>query len=419
VRRMLTVSSVMSHESTYSQASASTRMHRDLADTSSPPPPVPSLPAQLQLPPIPQTEPIGELLKARAAAAGASSWNGNGSTEPAEFSPTSIYSPASPSTNFNLNRQLSRGPSTRTRTLDQPLHNPHPRPPRGTPARSRTVLPKPPMEPVMEFDGSTLKSSSANNNGKDRWSSAADPGGSHPRPLVLDRFPNPHIDSGADRKLDSPPLTSSALASSQGFGRGLSLLTTAFRKSLSASSDATQGSGSSHTSQHTNGNMNTLHHYPSVASMGTSVASGTGTGTGSFYTAMSDVGHDSQSTGNRNSGLGLLTPNILRKKMASQNSLSTFPSIPSLPSTSRPPRSNPPVPPVPPLPPTSKHPLPKMLDTISNPNGTSGSKSSPTPRAKAHLRTPAAHRVRADPHAQPAITRAGLSTHGIIDIAEG
>jgi hypothetical protein len=45
-------------------------------------------------------------------------------------------------------------------------------------------------------------------------------------------------------------------------------------------------------------------------------------------------------------------------------------------------------------------------------------KSTPTPRAKAHLRTPAAHRVRADPHPQLAITRAGRSTHGVIDLVE-
>lgn len=275
----------------------------------------------------------------------------------------------------------------------------------------------------MEFDGSSLWSRSANANGKERWSSAADPGGSHPRAMVLNKHPNKDADT--IRKPDFPPSTPPPLAPSQGigFGRGLSILTTAFRKSLSASSDATHGSGSSsnNTSQHTD-NMNALHHYPSVASMGASVTSGTGSGTGSFYTAMSDTGNDSQSAGGkRNSGMGVLGPSITRKKKGSQTSLSTYPSIPSLPSTSRPSRSNPPVPLVPPLPPIiiskPKSQAPRTLDTISNLNMSPGASKS-TSRAKAHLRTPAAHRVRADPHPQLPITRAGRSTHGVIDITE-
>lgn len=420
LQRMLTVDSVMSHESTYSQASASTRIHRDLGERyTSSPPPVPSLPAQLQLPPIPKTEPIGELLKARAAAAGTSSWSANESSESASFSPTSIYSPAAPSTssNFTHFRQLSRGSSNRARSPNQPLQNTPNRLPRGTLGRARTILPNAPMEPLMEFDGSSLWSLSANGNGKERWSSAADPGGSHPRSTVLDKEPNKEVDTS--RQPQPPPLTPPYLTPSHGLGigRGLSLLTTAFRKSLSASSDATHGSGSSLASQPT-GNMNALHHYPSVASMGASVTSGTGSGTGSFYTAMSDPGNDPSSAGNRNSGMGLLPPSIMKKKKGSQASLSTYPSIPSLPSTTRPSRPNPPVPAVPQLPPKVTSPPPRTLDAISNLSSGPSPKSNSTPRAKAHLRTPAAHRVRADPHPQPAITRAGRSTHGLIDGTE-
>jgi hypothetical protein len=228
---------------------------------------------------------------------------------------------------------------------------------------------------------------------KDRWSSAADPGGSHPR-----RLPESHLQSHLQPYSSRPASPSSP----GGFGMGLSLLTSAFRKSLSVSSTITESSNS----------RNPLHHYPSVASMG--ATSGT---TGTYYSAQSDSGADED--GRRLSGtlgtgvrMGMVessNPRIYEKRSQSP-SRTSYSGIPNA-SGSHLPSPLPPVPPPPAV---------RALPQHQSPDSSNPRPPQPTtePRGRAHIRAALAHRVRADPHPQSSLARAGRSTHGVIDLAE-
>ena len=260
-------------------------------------------------------------------------------------------------------------------------------------SRSR---PNAPMEPLMEREGSGCSLSiDAHDQGynKDRWSTAADPGGSHPR-----RLPESHLQSHLQPYSSRPASPSSP----GGFGMGLTLLTSAFRKSLSVSSTITESSNS----------RNPLHHYPSVASIGATSAT-----TGTYYSAQSGSGVDED--GRRLSGtlgtvdrMGVVdssNPRTYEPRSQSPSSRSAHPSIPNA-SGSHPPS------PLPPPPPLAMRALPQYQSPdTSNPHPP---QPSTEPRGRAHIRAALAHRVRADPHPQPVLSRAGLSTHGVIDLVE-
>jgi hypothetical protein len=247
----------------------------------------------------------------------------------------------------------------------------------------------------MEHEVSGSGSVNVNDHGyddSDRWSSSADPGGSRPLGLPMPVQIHPY-----SSRPTSPPI-----AGSSGSGFGLSFLTSAFRKSVSASSITSVGSKSTEP-------RSQLHHYPSLVSMG--ATSWTGSRTGTYYTAHSDVGVDEG--GNRLSGPpgtavgnGAVNTPIAKTKGTGSLSLSTSTVLNNSVDA-----NTAPVPSLPLLP---------VSHTLPQPQGPNHSRPNDTnttlrgSNARAHLRTPAAHRVRADPH----LARAGGSTHGVIDLAE-
>ena len=363
--------------SSYSQASASTHAHHQLERVRSlSPPPVP-VPPRLQLPHITRPEPLGDLLRSRAAAT--SALTPSESLDRDALSPTSQYSQSSRKISLSSGPSLSRGGGLRYKS----------RP------KSRIVPTRAPMEPVIEQE---FPKPAVDTPIHDRWSVAADPGGSHPRPTSPQFQPAPE---------PVPPSPSSGSRDNQTtFGYGMSLLTSAFRKSLSASSMTTQGSSSTshgHQSDPGHGGGGTraggaLSGYPSIASLGES-------STGSFYTAASDIGTSSRG--------GAGGRKLKRKGGSSiRTSLASYPSIPSLPSSGRGSKDLPPIPPVPPLPAgmSSSGPL---LSPNSNSN------SSPS-KLKAHLRkVPDPHTRSESERDVPRLVRAGVSAHGVVGLVEG
>lgn len=393
--------------SSYSQASASTHAYHELerARSLSPPPPVPALPPQLQLPHIPRTEPLtdlGDLLRSRAAATSAPTPSGSLDTD--AFSPSSQYAQSSRQNTLSSGPSLSRSGGSRSKSSTGPS------------PRSRRLLQRAPMEPVLEQEGSKPAGNSPIH---DRWSMAADPGGSHPRPT---RSRSPQLQPAPDPV--SRPSSSGSRENHTAFGYGMSLLTSAFRKSLSASSIATQGSSS--TSQGHNSDSGYggggagvgggLSGYPSVASLGAS-------STGSFYTAVSDIGTSGQ--GGRKS----------KKKGGSsmRTSLASYPSIPSLPSSTPAGRGREDIPPVPPLPPLPANLLSPGPSTVPASVPYTGTKATTTPnlppnsnpnsspsKPKAHLRKVPDPHTRSDSERDvPRLVRAGASAHGVVGLVEG
>jgi len=146
--------------------------------------------------------------------------------------------------------------------------------------------------------------------------------------------------------------------------------------------------------------------------------SGTGSRTGTYYTAPSDVVGESQVDDAATTVVGMGMVNTLRPKKSgsrlqspsSRNSLSAyaFGSSNLLGQNPRPPPADP----LPPLP--VMHTLPED----QSPDPSFAKTTTRGPRARAHIRPSSALRVRADPHPQPSIARAGRSTHGIIDLGE-
>ncbi|KZP28498.1 hypothetical protein FIBSPDRAFT_885743 [Athelia psychrophila] len=375
----------LSPASLYSQSSASTRVEREVNGEA-------LASARWTLPPIPITEPLtDDILQAHAI-----------SRNPFARNPS---------------RSRSRGTSLR---------------------RPRTILPNAPMAPLIENSIASHDGGKPAQGGTDgRWSSAADPGGSHLAP------------AGAHPYNQTPP--PSAVNATGGFNFGFGLLTSAFRKSLSASSLASDTTNLHHTyPTHTNllaanSTHATLQHFPSVDSLG--AASGTASGTGSsasvggtYYSAMSM----SEFGAGRGSGAGTGTGNTRRdldsvpaalqprsRAPSSRNSLATYPSIPSLPSFSWRSSAAASAPPISVLPDGTPAPAAREAKTVIGPSGSQIPITSPLPapqialppipqskqrpsnadpRVKAHLRPPAARRV----GAQPELVRAGPSTHGII-----
>lgn len=384
--------------SSYSQESASTHAYHELerARSLSSPPPMPILPPQLQLPHIAQTEPmtdVGDLLKSRAAATSALTRSGRLDTD--AFSPRSQ---SSRKNTLSLGSSLSRSGGLRNKY---------------SASKSRTAFTRAPMEPVMEQE---FSKPAVDTPIHDRWSVAADPGGSRPR------LPRSQSQPAPDSV--SRPSSSGSRENQTTFGYGMSLLTSAFRKSLSASSTTTQRSSSishGHHSDPGHGGGGTaaagaLSGYPSMTSIG-------GSSTGSFYTAVSDVGTSSRG------GAGGRKP---KKKGGSsmRTSLASYPSIPSLPSSVAAGRGHkdlPPVPPVPPLPTelsssgllTVPASATKSNNTAILPSPNSGSNSSPM-KPKAHLRkVPDPHTRSESERDVPRLVRAGVSSHGVVGLVEG
>lgn len=339
------IDTAISPESTYSQTSVSTRTYRGFELVESP---------TTQLPQIPRTEPLSNISDRVGVATRA---GGIG--------------------------------STRSHSVDQRLQSTRPNA-RGT-SRSRNALPNTPMEPLMESEGSGSRQNNGNDNGhdSDRWSIAADPGGSHPR-----RLPTLNI--------QPYPLSSSTPRSATG-GFGFSLLTSAFRKSLSASSIITETSA--------NESHNQLQHYPSVASMGAS--SGTGSGTETYFTALSDTGTDGgrkiTPKGPPGTTVGMNMINTSRPKTTAPSpqplSSRARSSTPNPPSTS--PGVNP-LPPPPSLVVTGPPPQSPMPTHPNDPNIENQDQ-----HAEAHIRFQSTQRV---PHVNSSLAQARRSTHGVIDL---
>ncbi|KAF7977965.1 hypothetical protein HWV62_2065 [Athelia sp. TMB] len=384
---------VLSPTSTYSQSSASTRVEQEVNGEA-------LASSRWTLPPIPLSEPLtAEMLRANSVRdnnAGAPSRN-----------------------------PFSRGPS-RSRSRGN-----------SASARPRTILPNAPMSPLAEDSIASHGGGAPAPNSTDRWSSAADPGGSHPRPANTHPYQQ------------SRPRSPEGSTGGSGFGFGL--LTSAFRKSLSASSIASDTTNLHHAyPTHTNlltanNTYASLQHFPSVDSLGAS--SGTGSSVsagGTFYSAMSM----SEFGAGRGNGAGTgsrttrrdpdnIPPSLQPRSRApsSRNSLSTYPSIPSLPSFSMRSSVGTAPPPVPSLPAGALAIGPRDAQTVTSPSGAQvpiashlpapdiplppvplprRQKSNTDPRVKAHLRPAPARRT----GAHPGIARAGPSTHGVIDVVQ-
>jgi len=146
--------------------------------------------------------------------------------------------------------------------------------------------------------------------------------------------------------------------------------------------------------------------------------SGTGSRTETYYTALSDAGVEWGESGVSDLptvvGMGMVNasrPKTMGSRSRSpslRDSLSAY----AYPGSSRLPNvipgQNPQPPPAAPLPP---------LPVIHAPPQNQTPDPSRDSRARAHISPPSAHRVRADPHPQPPIARAGKSTHGVIGLA--
>lgn len=393
---------ILSPTSTYSQSSVSTRVEQEVNGEA-------LASARWTLPPIPRTEPLTEdMLPSKNFT----------------FDLISIYLLSSVSTGNSTSRNpFLRNPS-RSRS-------------RGNSLRPRTILPNAPMQPLIENKIASHEDKRPAEGGTNRWSSAADPGGSHPRTTN-----------------NNPYSQTSPTATGSGFSFGFGLLTSAFRKSLSASSIASDTTNLHHAyPTHTNllsanSTRATLQQYPSVDSLGgTSGTGSNSSGGGTYYSAMSmsefgtGRGHwiGSGSRGSRRD-MESIPPSLQPRSRApsNRNSIATYPSIPSMPSFSMRSSVNTAVPP--PLPAAL---TPGVVRPVSGEGQTiTGSSSSqipftsplPTPETplpplpppsrqdsntdpsiKAHLRPHGARRVVG---AQPGLARAGPSTHGVIDVVQ-
>ena len=352
-------------------ASGSARIYRDLGNSSETPLSGTALPPKL--PYIPRSEPLSIM---------------------SELLPATTGNSATTDGSRSLDSTRSRGAEQQFSNVYRGFH--------GS-SHSRTMLPNAPMKPLMENEGSGSSSNDANDQGSDaeRWSSVADPGGSHGRPRRLPLPPQPHP---YNQRPSAPSRNNS--------GFGLSVLTSAFRKSISASSLAsaitTTEFGYSH---------GALSNYPSLTSMGTT------SGTGSYVTARSDArsdASDNRSGGPSGTTIRLGMVNASRPtngpQPLSRTSLST--AYPSTPSGANSP---------PPVLPAHSRSASRLLPRIqtqshnssnSNPLLPPDPMTNQDPRVRAHMRFPSAHRIRADPHQQPPMARKQQSTYGIIDVVE-
>jgi hypothetical protein len=360
-----------SQNTSYSHASGPARIYRDLGNSSETPLSSSALPPKL--PNIPRSEPLSIM---------------------SELLPATTGNSATTDGSRSLDSTQSRGAEQQFSNVYRGLH--------GS-SHSRTMLPNAPMKPLMENEGSgSPLSNDMNDQGgnRERWSSAADPGGSHHRPRRLPLPPQPH-----------PYAQRPSAPSRNNSGFGLSVLTSAFRKSISASSLAsaitTTEFGYSH---------GPLSNYPSLTSLGTT------SGTGTYFTAQSDASDasDNRLGGPPGTAIRLGTVNASRPtngpQSLSRTSLST--GYPSNPSGSN---SPPPVLLAPSR--SASRPLPQIQSrshnsSNSNPRQPPDPMMNQDPRVRAHMRSPLAHRIRADPHPQPRMARKQQSTHGIIDIVE-
>lgn len=333
-QRTMIGETVLSPMSTYSQSSASTRVEQEINGEA-------LSSARWTLPPIPQTEPlanVAEMLRAREgpgpSASGSLDSSHSHTTEPYLEPQTSV---PGPSLRNPFSRNLSRSAS------------------RGNSARPRTVLPHPPMEPLIEDGSGSPGTQNAARGGTERWSSVADPGSSRPRALSNNSHTQPlHIQPFSYQPSATPPSHSPTTPASSGGLFGFGLLTSAFRKSVSASSLASDTTNLHHaypshialpTANDTNAS---LQHFASADSLGATSATGSsGSGGGTFYSMsefgdvrdMNVYGSTGQGTGNTRDRSNM--PQAMQSQRSrqsrapsSRNSLSTYPSIPSLPSLS-------------------------------------------------------------------------------------